>query len=46
MKFSGYVDYGTRKNLQHFGDDAFNILNNEWMDIYDILRIRTQVAIT
>ena len=25
---------------------AFNILNNEWMDIYDILRIRTQVAIT
>ena len=26
MNFSGYVGYGTRNNLEHFGDDRFNPL--------------------
>ena len=27
MKFSGYVGYDTRNNLEHFGDDRFNPLS-------------------
>ena len=26
MKFSGYVGYDTRNNLEHFGDDRLNPL--------------------
>ena len=27
VKFSGYVDYDTRNNLEYLGDDAFNPLD-------------------
>ena len=34
MKFSGYVGYDTRNNLEHFGDDRFNPLDTGFLFFY------------
>ena len=34
MKFSGYVDYGTRNNLEDLGYDAFNLLHTGFIFIF------------
>ena len=34
MKFSGYVDYDTRNNLEHFGGDAFNPLDTGFIFLF------------
>ena len=51
MKFSGYVDYDTRNNLEHFGDGAFKPLDtgfsfllsiflfHAWIDYFTLLKL-------
>ena len=34
MKFSGYVGYDTRTNLEHFGDDRFYLLDTEFLFLF------------
>ena len=31
MKFSGYIGYKTRDNLEHFGDNRFNPLDTGFL---------------